>query len=395
MLPGIPMLPFLSMAGLAGYLAYRSSRKQQVVAEEAVMAEIAAAEPPAPSEPPISDSLKMDELRIELGYALLPLINGQGADSDQLTEQIKALRRQLAADLGILMPPVRILDNIQLGANDYVIKVKEVPAGNGQLFPGHYMVMDPQGGQVKLPGTHTTEPTFGLPATWVETQYREDAALRGYTVVDPATVLATHLTETIRGNVSELITYADVQKLLKEITGEQAKLVEDLVPGQITVSGIQRVLQALLAERVSVRDLGTILEGVAEAVGFTRNPATIAEHVRARLARQISAANTGPGGYLPLIALSPQWEQAFIESIVGDGDERSLAMAPSKLQEFVRSVRDAFEQAAQAGEVPVLLTSPQTRPFVRSIVERFRAHTTVMSQNEVHARARLKTVGTI
>ncbi|MAB00651.1 MAG: flagellar biosynthesis protein FlhA [Stappia sp.] len=397
MLPGIPLLPFLGMAGLAGYLAYTSSRKQTQAVQEAEVAaiEAAAAEPPAPTEPPITESLKMDELRIELGYALLPLINGQGAESDQLTEQIKALRRQLASDLGILMPPVRILDNIQLGANDYVIKVKEVAAGNGQLFPGHFMVMDPAGGQVKLPGTHTTEPTFGLPATWVEGQYREDAALRGYTVVDPATVLATHLTETIRANVSELITYADVQKLLKEITGEQAKLVEDLVPGQITVSGIQRVLQALLAERVSVRDLGTILEGIAEAVGFSRNPATIAEHVRTRLARQISAANTAPGGYLPLIALSPQWEQAFIESLSGEGDDRSLAMAPSRLQEFVRLVRDAFEQAAQAGEVPVLLTSPQTRPFVRSIVERFRAHTTVMSQNEVHSRARLKTVGTI
>jgi flagellar biosynthesis protein FlhA len=395
MLPGIPLLPFLGMAGLAGYLAFSASRKQTQAVQEAEVAAIEAAEPPAPSEPPITDSLKMDELRIELGYALLPLINGQGAESDQLTEQIKALRRQLASDLGILMPPVRILDNIQLGANDYVIKVKEVAAGNGQLFPGHFMVMDPAGGQVKLPGTHTTEPTFGLPATWVEGQYREDAALRGYTVVDPATVLATHLTETIRANVSELITYADVQKLLKEITGEQAKLVEDLVPGQITVSGIQRVLQALLAERVSVRDLGTILEGIAEAVGFSRNPATIAEHVRTRLARQISAANTAPGGYLPLIALSPQWEQAFIESLVGEGDDRSLAMAPSKLQEFVRLVRDAFEQAAQAGEVPVLLTSPQTRPFVRSIVERFRAHTTVMSQNEVHSRARLKTVGTV
>jgi flagellar biosynthesis protein FlhA len=395
MLPGIPLLPFLGMAGLAGYLAYTSSRKQTQAVQEAEVAAIEAAEPPAPTEPPITESLKMDELRIELGYALLPLINGQGAESDQLTEQIKALRRQLASDLGILMPPVRILDNIQLGANDYVIKVKEVAAGNGQLFPGHFMVMDPAGGQVKLPGTHTTEPTFGLPATWVEGQYREDAALRGYTVVDPATVLATHLTETIRANVSELITYADVQKLLKEITGEQAKLVEDLVPGQITVSGIQRVLQALLAERVSVRDLGTILEGIAEAVGFSRNPATIAEHVRARLARQISAANTAPGGYLPLIALSPQWEQAFIESLSGEGDDRSLAMAPSRLQEFVRLVRDAFEQAAQAGEVPVLLTSPQTRPFVRSIVERFRAHTTVMSQNEVHSRARLKTVGTI
>uniref|UniRef100_UPI003BAB7135 flagellar biosynthesis protein FlhA n=1 Tax=Stappia sp. TaxID=1870903 RepID=UPI003BAB7135 len=395
MLPGIPLLPFLGMAGLAGYLAYTSSRKQTQAVQEAEVAAIEAAEPPAPTEPPITESLKMDELRIELGYALLPLINGQGAESDQLTEQIKALRRQLASDLGILMPPVRILDNIQLGANDYVIKVKEVAAGNGQLFPGHFMVMDPAGGQVKLPGTHTTEPTFGLPATWVEGQYREDAALRGYTVVDPATVLATHLTETIRANVSELITYADVQKLLKEITGEQAKLVEDLVPGQITVSGIQRVLQALLAERVSVRDLGTILEGIAEAVGFSRNPATIAEHVRTRLARQISAANTAPGGYLPLIALSPQWEQAFIESLSGEGDDRSLAMAPSRLQEFVRLVRDAFEQAAQAGEVPVLLTSPQTRPFVRSIVERFRAHTTVMSQNEVHSRARLKTVGTI
>lgn len=395
MLPGIPMLPFLSLAGLAGYLAYRSSKSQTVAAEEVRIAEVAAAEPPPPSEPPVTDSLKMDELRIELGYALLSLINGQSGEGDQLTEQIKALRRQLAADLGFVMPPVRILDNIQLGANDYVIKVKEVPAGNGQLFPSHYMVMDPSGGQVKLPGTHTMEPTFGLPATWVEGQYREDAALRGYTVVDPATVLATHLTETIRGNVSELLTYADVQKLLKEITGEQAKLVEDIVPGQITVSGIQRVLQALLAERISIRDLGTILEGIAEATGFTRNPATIAEHVRSRLARQITAANQSPGGYLPLIALTPQWEQAFIEAIVGEGEERSLAMAPSKLQDFVRLVRDAFEQAAQLGEVPVLLTSPQTRPFVRSIVERFRAHTTVMSQNEVHARARLKTVGTV
>lgn len=395
MLPGIPMLPFLSLAGLAGYLAYRSSKAQTVAAEEVRIAEVAAAEPPPPSEPPVTESLKMDELRIELGYALLSLINGQSGEGDQLTEQIKALRRQLAADLGFVMPPVRILDNIQLGANDYVIKVKEVPAGNGQLFPSHYMVMDPSGGQVKLPGTHTTEPTFGLPATWVEGQYREDAALRGYTVVDPATVLATHLTETIRGNVSELLTYADVQKLLKEITGEQAKLVEDIVPGQITVSGIQRVLQALLAERISIRDLGTILEGIAEATGFTRNPATIAEHVRSRLARQITAANQAPGGYLPLIALTPQWEQAFIEAIVGEGEERSLAMAPSKLQDFVRLVRDAFEHAAQLGEVPVLLTSPQTRPFVRSIVERFRAHTTVMSQNEVHARARLKTVGTV
>ncbi|MFN4167503.1 MAG: flagellar biosynthesis protein FlhA [Pannonibacter phragmitetus] len=395
-LPGMPMIPFVSLAALAGWLAFKTGNvKQQKAAEEVAKKVIEEAPKPAP-EPPITDSLKMDELRIELGYALLPLINGrESGGADQLTEQIKALRRQVAADMGIIMPPVRILDNIQLGANDYVLKVKEVDAGKGSLYPNRYMVMDPAGGQVKLPGTHTIEPTFGLPATWVEAAYREDASLRGYTVVDPATVLSTHLTETIKANVAELLTYADVQKLLKELKGDQAKLVDDLIPSQINVSGVQRVLQTLLGERVSVRDLGTILEGIAEAVGFTRNTNTIAEHVRSRLARQLCAANMAPGGYLPLIALSPRWEQSFLEAIVGEGEERQLAMQPSKLQEFVTLVRDAFEHAATQGEVPVLLTSPQTRPFVRSIVERFRAHTTVMSQNEVHPRAKLKTVGSI
>jgi flagellar biosynthesis protein FlhA len=396
LLPGMPMVPFMGLAAVAGYLAYKvGTTKKETARKEAQEKAIATAPAPA-AEPPITDALKMDELRIELGYALLPLINGKDqSGGDQLTDQIKALRRQIAGDMGVIMPPVRILDNIQLGANDYVIKVKEVEAGRGLLYPNHFMVMDPAGGQVKLPGTHTTEPTFGLPATWVEAQYREDASLRGYTVVDPATVLSTHLTETIKNNVSELLTYGDVQKLLKELKGEQAKLVDDLIPGQITVSGIQRVLQALLIERISVRDLGTILEGVSEAVGMTRNTNMIAEHVRSRLGRQICAGNLSPGGYLPLIALSPQWEQAFIESIVGEGEDRQLAMQPSKLQEFVGLVRDRFEAAAQEGEVPVLLTSPQTRPFVRSIVERFRAHTTVMSQGEIHPRVKLKTISTV
>ena len=395
-LPGMPIVPFLGLAAVAGYLAFQigTKKKKETVKQEQQKAIEAAPKPPP--EPPITEALKMDELRIELGYALLPLINGKtDGDKDVLTQQIKALRRQIASDMGVIMPPVRILDNIQLGANDYVIKVKEVEAGRGILYPSHFMVMDPAGGQVKLPGTHTTEPTFGLPATWVEAQYREDASLRGYTVVDPATVLSTHLTETIKGNISELLTYGDVQKLLKELQGEQAKLVDDLIPSQITVSGIQRVLQALLSERISIRDLGTILEGISEATGMTRNTETIAEHVRSRLGRQICAANLAPGGYLPLIALSPQWEQAFLESIIGEGDDRQLAMQPSKLQEFVGKVRDAFEGAAQQGEVPVLLSSPQTRPFVRSIVERFRAHTTVMSQGEVHPRVKLKTIGTV
>jgi flagellar biosynthesis protein FlhA len=297
--------------------------------------------------------------------------------------------------MGFVMPAVRILDNVQLEANAYVIKLKEVDAGQGRIWPNQHMVMDPAGGQVQLPGLHTTEPTFGLPATWVDSTLKEEAAIKGYTVVDAATVLATHLTETLKGNMSELLSYGEVQKLIKDLPKEQGELVKDIVPSQITISGIQRVLQLLLAERISIRDLPTILEGIADGLAFTRNPAALVEHVRTRLARQICAQNTSPAGYLPLIALSAKWEQAFAESIVGQGEERSLAMAPSRLSEFITLVRERFEDAAREGEAPVLVTSPGVRPFVRSIVERFRTQTTVLSQSEIHPRARLKTVGGI
>jgi flagellar biosynthesis protein FlhA len=396
MLPGIPMVPFLILGGGAGYLAWTAqNRNRAAKAEEArVAAEPAAAAAAAAAEEPISTALKIDDLKIELGYALLPLVNGPDG-TDRLTEQIKALRRSLAIEMGFVMPAVRILDNVQLEANTYVIKIKEVDAGTGRIWANQFMVMDPAGNQVDVPGTHTTEPTFGLPATWVEASLKEEASLKGYTVVDSPTVLSTHLTELLKNNMSDLLSYGEVQKLLKELPKEQGELIKDIVPSQITVSGIQRVLQLLLAERISIRDLSTILEGIADALAFSRNPATVVEHVRARLARQICAQNTSVNGYLPLIALSAKWEQAFAESIIGTGEERSLAMQPSKLSEFMAAVRDKFEQAAREGESPVLVTSAAIRPFVRSLVERFRAQTTVLSQAEIHPRARLKTVGSV
>ena len=173
------------------------------------------------------------------------------------------------------------------------------------------------------------------------------------------------------------------------------ELIKDIVPGQITVSGIQRVFQLLLNERVSIRDFSSILEGIADALSFTRNPVSIAEHVRTRLARKICAQHTTPAGYLPLIALSAKWEPNFAESIVGQGDDRSLAMQPSRLSEFITAVRERFEEAAREGAAPVLVTSPAIRPFARGIVERFRAQTSVLSQSEIHPRVRLKTVGSI
>jgi flagellar biosynthesis protein FlhA len=393
LLPGIPMLPFLLLGGGAGALAFIIDRRtKRDIAAAARQAEAQAKAEPA--EEPITAALKIDDLKIELGYALLPLVNSADG-SDRLTEQIKALRRSLAGEMGFLMPSVRILDNVQLEANTYVIKIKEVEAGRGQIWPGQQMVMDPAGGQVNLAGHHTAEPTFGLPATWIDSALAEEAAFKGYTVVDAATVLSTHLTETLKNNIAELLSYAEVQKLLKELPKEQGELVKDLVPTQIAVSGIQRVLQTLLTERVSIRDLATILEGIADGLAATRNPSMLAEHVRTRLARQICAQYTAPNGYLPLIALSAQWEQAFAESILGQGDERHLAMQPSRLTEFITLVRDRFEDAAREGEAPVLVTSAGIRPFVRSIVERFRAQTTVMSQAEIHPRVRLKTVGSI
>ena len=392
-IPGMPTLVFMGLSALIGggaWIAYtrKSDAANAVRSEEAKAA--AAAEP---KEEPIATALALDLLRIELGYGLLPLIND--VKGQRITDQIKALRRQLAQEMGFVMPSVRILDNMQLRANEYRIRLKEVDSGHGDLYPGSLLVMDPQGRPIDLPGTHTTEPAFGLPATWINQSLQEEAAFKGLTVVDPGTVLTTHLTEVLKSNMSELLSYAETKKLLDELPAEQKKLVEELIPAQISVTGVQRVLQTLLAERVSIRDLPSILEGIAEAAGHTKNALYLTEHVRARLARQLCHQHLAPGGYLPLIALSPGWEQAFAESIVGQGEERQLAMAPSQLQQFIQSVRDRFDEAGQAGEAPVLLTSPQVRPFVRSIVERFRPQTVVMSQSEIHASVKLRTLGQV
>ena len=394
-LPGIPVLPFVLLGTIAGGLSYARmfiiKRDKEVIRLKREEQEVEAA---APSEEPISQVLRIDYLRLELGYGLLALINAP-REGQRLTDQIKALRRQMAADVGFVMPSVRIQDNMQLGANSYVIRVKEIEAGRGDLRPSMLLVMDPRGEEISLPGENTNEPTFGLPAMWIDESNREEALFRGYTVVDPSTVITTHLTELIKDNMAELLSYAETQKLLDELDKDHQKLIADMVPNQISIGGVQRCLQNLLSERISIRDLPTILEGISEACSHTRNVMMITEHVRTRLARQISDVNVNEQGYIPLVTLSPEWEQAFAESLIGTGDDKQLSMAPSRLQEFITSLRDVFERQAMTGESPVLLTSPATRPFVRSIVERFRPMTMVMSQNEVHPKARIKTVAQI
>ncbi len=394
-LPGIPFMPFMTMAlliGGAAFLIPRGRRKQERARAQEV-ADEAAREQRQPREEPISNALVMDQVRIELGYALLPLVNGDLGT--QLTDQIKALRRQLASELGFIIPAVRIQDNVSLGANTYAILIKEIETARGQLRPQMYLCMDPEGRQIALPGEATVEPTFGLPAMWIPEEYKDEAGFKGYTVVDAATVITTHLTEVIKDSLDEMLSFSATKSLLDGLPPEAQKLVADVIPSQINIAGLQRVLQALLGERISIRDLPTILEAIAEASAFSRQTMTITEHVRLRLGRQICDAQTGPAGYVPLITMSPDWEQAFGEALVGQGEERQLAMAPSDLQNFMQALNQAFEKAAMQGETPVLLTSSGVRPYVRSVIERFRPQTFVMSQNEVHPKARIKTVGQV
>lgn len=393
LLPGMPIIPFFGLAGAAGFFAWRGFQKQNE--REAIKAaEQAAAQraKPAP-EPPIQESLAVDEIKIELGFGLLSFINE--TSGRKLTDQVKAVRRQIAAEFGFVVPQVRIIDNLELGSEDYRILIKEVVAGRGRLRPQLHLAMDASGAAPPIAGEKVNEPVFGLPAVWIDDSVKELAAIQGYTIVDAATVLTTHFTELVKENMAELLTFGAVKQLIEDLPKPQAALVTDITPGQITVSGIQRILQNLLRERISIRDFGTILEAIAEATSASTDLLSVTEHVRTRLGRQLCNSHLDASGALPIIALSPNWEQTFGEALVGQGADRQLALEPSRLHQFVGDLRNAFERASQAGDSPVLLTSAGVRPYVRSLVERFRPQTIVMSQNEIHPKARLRSAGTV
>jgi flagellar biosynthesis protein FlhA len=393
LLPGMPILPFALLAGGAGWWAYRAFQDEKLKASQAAQAAIEKERKKPAADAPISESLAVDELKIELGFGLLGFINE--TSGRKLTDQVKAVRRQIASEFGFVVPQVRIIDNLELNSEEYRILVKEVVAGRGSLRPRLHLAMDTSGSAPQMAGEKVTEPVFGLPAVWVDDQTRELAAMQGYTLVDAATVLTTHFTEIVKENMAEMLTFGGVKSLVEDLPKQQKALVDDITPGQITMSGIQRVLQNLLRERVSIRDLSTILEAIAEASSASTDLLSVTEHVRTRLARQLCNSHLDANGALSVVALSPNWEQTFAEALIGQGAERQLALEPSRLHAFVADLRGAFERAAQAGDAPVLLTSGPVRPYVRSLVERFRPQTTVMSQNEIHPKARLRSAGTV
>jgi flagellar biosynthesis protein FlhA len=389
-MPGLPALPFLALGTIAGGIAwYRYRHPMQDQTIEDVVTEA----PSGPVEPPLSEVMRIDLLRLELGFNLLSFA---GTEEATLTAQIKMLRRTVATEMGFILPPVRIQDNLQLGADHYCMKIREIDVGSGEVRPHKFLVMDPQGGLADIPGERTTEPAFGLPALWVDETQKEQASFRGYTVVDPCSVIVTHLSEVVRENMPDLLSYVQTQKLLDDLPREQQKLVSDLIPSQVSLGIVHRVLQGLLAERVSIRDITTILEALQEAAGLgLRVVPQLIAHVRVRLARQISAAVIGADGFIQMITLSPQWEEILLDSLTGPPEDRQMAMEPTKLNDFVKKLRSVLDQAISNRESPVLVVSPHIRFPLEAVVKRIRSVTPVVAQTEIFPKARIRTIAVL
>jgi flagellar biosynthesis protein FlhA len=388
-LPGLPFLPFaaLSLAAGGGGMLVRGAALRR--AEATAEATRTRDDPASTQEEPIADLMRIDEIRIELGMGLVSLTAGP---SGGITEKVRKLRRSVALEYGFVLPAVRIKDNMDLTSGQYSLQIQGVEVSRETMGLGRLLAFSPSGGKLLIEGRDTIEPSFRIPARWIEPGLRSEAMRQGLTVVDVETVLVTHLAETVKANMSQLMSYAAAQRLLDGLAPEHQKLAQDLVPTLVPLTSVQKVLANLLAERISIRHLPLILEAMHEAAGFTRNISLMTEHVRARLSLQICRALQGEDGYVAVMPLSPTWERELSEAIVIDGDSRSFALAPSRTQELVQAVRTKLAAAAARGAWPAILTGAEARPFVRALVERINPTIPVISHAEVHQRSLLRTV---
>jgi len=389
-LPGFPFVIFALLAGALAALAWTSSRKHQeeeaeVAATEALQkSEISRNEEPA-------DLLRIDTIRLELGSALIPLI---GAPEAALPGKVKSLRNLFATDYGFLLPPLRIKDNAMLPAMSYGIVIQGVEVARGQLRPPLRLVIDPGNEAADIPGERVKEPTFGLNAFWVDPSLVPRVEAIGLTVVDGESVIITHVTELIKEHLPEMLSYGATSELIKGLDRDYQKLVNELAnPSPVIL--LQHVLQNLLAERVSIRNLPLIVEALAEGSNGSKNPVFLTELVRKKLSNQICNSLEDDSGYIRIVALGGQWESEFAAATKVNGDEVSFLMSPARVQDFVTAARVTLGQFAAQDEWPALLVAPEVRAITRSMIERVSPMTQVISHNEIHRKARLRTVATI
>jgi flagellar biosynthesis protein FlhA len=397
MVPGLPKLPFLLIGGTLFAIGW-GLRKKGI---EAFTAPVAApALPAAKKEPQVAardevmKELPIDPLELGIGFGLVPLVDrGSGGT---LVRRISLIRRQIAGDLGMVIPRVRIHDEVDLDSHEYVCKVRGTEVARGRVMAGHKLAMDPGDAVGNLAGIPTTEPAFGLPAVWIADAQHSEAEALGYTVVDAESVIVTHLTETIRTHAAQLLSRQDVRQLLDQLKESNEAVVNEVVPDILSVGEIQRVLQTLLSEGVSIRDLGAIVEAVGDKARITRDTALLAEYARQALGRAITAPHIGADQTLRAITLDPAIEQEVATSITQTTDGEYLALEPVRAQALLGAVRTQSEHASALGGIrPVLLCSARVRRHLRRLVESAVPHLSVCSYNEIAPGISVETIGVI
>lgn len=391
--PGFPPVPFLALAGLFGYLAYALNqemrRAEATARENERTAELEAAKKPEN----VLSLLAVDPLELEIGYGLIPLVDpSQGGD---LFDRVTLIRRQMALDLGVVIPAIRVRDNMQLRPGGYVIKVKGVEVARGELNTNHYLAMD--AGTVSSPveGIPTTEPAFGLPAVWIEASRREQAEMSGYTVVDAPSVLATHLTEIIRNHAHSLLGRQEVRTLVDGVKESYPAVVEELIPDLLSLGEVQKVLQNLLREGVSIRNLVTILETLADFARVTKDVDTLSEYVRQALGRQICAGLTDQDGRLYVVTLDPAVEDTLEAAIRRTEQGVYLSLEPGWAQKALANAARELEKLTAGGHNPVILCGAEVRPHVRRLLERVSPKVGVLSYNEIPSGTEVEAMGTV
>jgi flagellar biosynthesis protein FlhA len=398
LVPGLPKIPFFLIGGIlfaVGWTLKDKPNSKQVAAEERAKAAAAPAEQaqlPAPRDAAL-EALALDPLELAIGFGLVPLVDQQAGGT--LLARVGTIRRQIAAELGMVIPAVRIRDDVNLDSHEYVMRVRGTEVARGGVMAGHHMAMNPGDAMGQLPGVPTTEPAFGLPAVWIPDSGRAEAEALGWTVVDGESVVVTHLTETIRKHAGELLTRQETRHLLDQLKEHNEAVVSEVVPDVLSLGEVQRVLQALLREGVSIRDLGSILEAIGDKARLTRDPAMLAEYARQALGRTIVAPFLDAEGSLRVIAVDPQTEQGMAEALVQTADGEFLAMDPAQAAQIVDAAASQMELAMAMGQRPVLLCSARVRRHLRALCEQRLPQLAVCSYNEIPAGIGVETTGVI
>ena len=392
LVPGLPGLPFFILSLLCGAIAFVLMRtaKSDAATEVTRREEKEIEEVRKPEN--VVSLLAVDPMELEIGYSLIPMVDvSQGGD---LLDRIVMIRRQCALELGLVVPTIRIRDNIQLKPNAYVIKLRGVEVAKGELLPDHYMAMNPGTVSEEISGVETFEPAFGLPALWIQENEREQAELSGYTVVDPVSVLATHLTEVIKGHAAEIIGRQEVQTLVESVRQSNPAVVDELVPNMMSLGDIQKVLANLLRERISIRDLVTIFETLADYAPATKDTEVLAEYVRHALARQISRQFIY-NNVLACLTVDPQLENLINGAVQRTEQGSYVALDPSTVQAIVNSLSNELPKLTNLGYQPVVLASPATRLYFRKVTERVAPNLVVLSYAELDPKIEVQAVGMV